>query len=518
MIALLRAARAQLPLVALSAVFAVVLLVLMGDRGPKLTILVFGIAAIVLGAVVSGNARLFFLWGLVLTIPLDLSRRVGPVYAKLGGETSFRFEVSDLFWVALLCFLARDLWLRRLPGLRIPKVTLLWLAIALLGMETVIAGPWRMTALHEVVRMVKVTVIFIVLCNELRTPGRILQVAMALAAGIVLQALIGFAQYASGGSLGLELLGEASVVSAENVVKTGAVTRVGALLMHPVIFGTFLATLLPIALGQALIKGDRNLRMLFAAAILTGVPALILTLSRAAWLTFAVTSIVLATLLMFRMKLRTRAIIPLVGAAVVVVAVGLAFAEPIMARIYQSTNISEKGRDEWAGDAKRMIAAKPVLGFGLNSYSFAAPPYTRLGERGAREFYEKARFGGLSLMPVVHNAYLQWVAEIGFVGLALHLSIFAVLLFMGWRNLRVAHQRLFLLNAACMAGLVGYLVDLAFGNSLRQGSTLREYWLLAALVCAIHYWRLREAALARAPAPRDSPLPVTGPAAQPAAT
>jgi len=298
------------------------------------------------------------------------------------------------------------------------------------------------------------------------------------------------------------------------VVKGSTVTRIGAFMVHPVIFATFLATLLPVAVGQVLIRGNRYRRMLFAIAVAVGVPALVLTLSRAGWLTFTVTSTVLAALVMLRLRLRRKAILPLAGAAIVVVCVAVAFAEPIMARVYSSNTESEKGRDEWAGDAKRMIDAKPILGFGLNSYAFAAPPYTRLGERGAREFYEKARFARTNLMPVVHNAYLQWTVEIGVVGLLMHLSIFAVLLHMGWRNLRVQDESLFVLNAACIAGIIGYLVDLNFGNSLRQGSTLREFWVLAALLCSIHYWRLRN----ESPAAARASLPPALPAgAQPAA-
>jgi O-antigen ligase len=273
--------------------------------------------------------------------------------------------------------------------------------------------------------------------------------------------------------------------------------RIGAFMIHPVIFATFLATMLPVALGMVLIRCGRPRRLFFAIVILLGVPALVLTLSRAGWLTFAITSMVLATLVMFRMKLRTKAIIPLALAGVIVAAVGLAFLEPIMARVFQSNTESEKGRTEWAEDARRMMAVKPLFGFGMNSYAFAAPPYTRLGERGAREFYEKARFGKTRFVPVVHNAYLQWRVEIGLVGWALHILIFVMLLFTAWRNLRVADEQLFVVNAACFAALIGYLVDLWFGNSLRQGSTLREFWVIASLILAIHYWRLYGA---RAPA------------------
>ncbi len=492
MTALLRAARTQLPIIAIAALCAVGLLFVSSQGGVNLLIAVLGIAAIAIGAVLSGNVRLFCLWGLILSVPFDLSYRLGPVFPKLGGETSFRVELSDIFVLALLAYLLHDLWTGKLRGLRIPKVTFAWLAIALLGVGAIVTGPWRMTAMHEVTRMVKVAVLFIVLCNELRTPGRITQVALALAVAILIQSLAGIGQYISGTGFGLEKLGEADVTGADNVVKSRTVTRIGAFMLHPVIFATFLATLLPMALGMVLIRGGTWRRGVFALAILLGGTALILTLSRAGWLTFGVSSLVLATLVMFRLRLRRNAIIPLAIAGVAVAVVALAFAEPIMARVFQSNTESEKGRSEWADDARRMMQVHPAFGFGMNSYAFAAPPYTRLGERGAREFYEKARFGKTQFVPVVHNAYLQWRVEIGLVGLALHLAIFAMLLHMAWRNLRVRDQELFVINAACFAGFIAFLVDLWFGNSLRQGSTLREFFVLAALVCAIHYWRLRQ--------------------------
>ena len=515
MTALLRAARSQLPVVAIAVLFAVVLLFVASERGARLVLAAAGVVLAGAGAVLSGNVRLFCLWGLILALPFDLSYRLGPVFAKLGGETSFRFELSDIFWLTLLVYQARELWTGQLRGLRIPKVTYLWIAIGLMGAVAVFTGPWRMTAAHEVVRMVKIALIFIVLCNELRTPGRIMQVAAALAAAIVIQSVAGITQYLTAAPLGLELLGESDIVSADNVVRNETVVRVGAFMVHPVIFATFLATLLPVALGLVLIRCGRLRRVLFALTILLGVPALVLTLSRAGWLTFAVTSTVMVTLIMFRPALRRKALIPLAGAVVVIVAVAGTFSGQIAARVWESNSQSQIGRDEWAKDAVRIAAARPIFGWGLNSYAFAAPPYTRLGERGAREFYEKARFGKTRFVPVVHNAYLQWLAEIGYIGFALHLCIFVALLFTGVRNLRVHDEFLFVLNAACIAGIVGYLVDLNFGNSLRQGSTLREFWVLASLVCAIHYWRLRNEGPAAA---RASLLPAAPPGAQPAVT
>src|SRR3954466_7106377 len=83
-------------------------------------------AVCLLGIYLSGNPRLYCIWGLMLTIPLDLSKRFGAVIEKMGGETSFRVEMSDPFVVALLLFIAREVFLGLRPGIRIPKATYWW--------------------------------------------------------------------------------------------------------------------------------------------------------------------------------------------------------------------------------------------------------------------------------------------------------------------------------------------------------------------------------------------------------
>ena len=487
----LRDIRSLLPVVVVAALFAFVMLFIASEGGVRIWVVVLGLAAIAIGAYLSGNVRLFSLWGLILTLPFDLSYRLGPVYQKLGGETSFRIEVSDPFWLVLLAYLARDLWTGTLRGVRIPKVTYWWLAIMMMGMGAVTFGPWRLTALHEVVRMVKVMLIFIVVCNELKTPERFIQVAAALCVALIIQSMAGIAQFVTGGPLGLRILGEADVVLTNVAVRSASVMRIGAFMVHPVLFAIFLATILPIAMGMVLLPLGKGRRLLFIVTILLGVPSLILTLSRAGWLDFSVSSTVLAVLILLHPRLRRRAVIPVVGIGAVLVVVAAAFAGPIMARIYDSTSYSAQGRDEWRRDALRLVEVKPIFGWGLNSYVFAVPPFTRFGARGARELYEKARFGGAQFVPAVHNGYLTWLAEIGIVGLALHLAMFASLILTGFRNMRVRNEYLYVINVACIASLFAILVDLNFANALRQGSILREFWVLAALICGVHYWRLR---------------------------
>ena len=69
------------------------------------------------------------------------------------------------------------------------------------------------------------------------------------------------------------------------------------------------------------------------------------------------------------------------------------------------------------GIAWEMIKAKPILGFGLNTFTFKAPPYSQYGTPGAvMEVF------GLDL-PVVHNIYLITWAEQGTIGLLLFLAM-----------------------------------------------------------------------------------------------
>src|SRR5713226_6914033 len=176
----LRPSMVMFALACIAAFLTVGLLFLAATARPKITaavvISVLGVSA----AFASGNPRLFCLWGLLLTIPFDLTKRFGTIIPKLGGETSFRVELSDPFWIVLLVFIARDIWRGDRKGIRVPKVTFVWIAIMLLGLGAILLGPWSLTATHEVVRMIKDMLLFLVVANELTRPRRFLHCAAAL--------------------------------------------------------------------------------------------------------------------------------------------------------------------------------------------------------------------------------------------------------------------------------------------------------------------------------------------------
>jgi len=482
------------------------LLAYLGEVGsPKVTAAILGGAIGLVGAFLSGSPRLFCVYGLMVVSPLDLSKRFGPVFLKMGGESSFRAEVSDVFLLALAAYVLRDLWTGRLKRLRVPRVTYVWLAIMLMGCAWAMFGAWRLTAAHEVVRMFKELVLFLVICNEVRTPKRALHCAAGLALGVAAQAIVGMIQYFTRAHLGVEILGELAPI-AMRMLETSSVQgqnvfRVSAFLSHPNVFGVFLACLLPVAVGGYLLRVGKTYKLLFLTTAVLGMAALIATLSRSGWVSFASAITLLMILVVLHPGLRQRSLLAVGVVSVALLLVAAVFAEPIVSRIFSSRQEAMLGRAEYAQDAWGMIKARPVLGWGLNSYVLAVGPFTKYGSStAARRHYN-------DWIPPVHNIYYLWWSELGLIGLALHIAMLGAIVRVGIGNLRVNDEVLFTVNAACLSGMLAFVVDGFFSPSLRFNSILRVFWVAAGLIRAVHYWRRERAdgaALERTPAPAES--------------
>lgn len=472
---------------AVAALAAAVVVALDAGGGAKLTAAAVGGVLLLVGANLSGNPRLYCLWGLMLTIPFDLSKRFGEIIAKMGGENSIRLEFSDLFIAVLLVYVARDIASGRLRGLRIPKVSYVWLAIAAMGLGAMFFGTYRVTAMHEVFRMLKVAVLFVVVCNELTTTRRVLHAAGGLTMGVLLQALVGMYQYVTRQHLGLDILGETGAGTLDQLaadsVRTEGVFRVGAFLNHPNIFGAFLAALLPLALGLYLLTVGRWFRLLALLAATFGLAALMASLSRSGWGSFAVAAVALLGLVLLHGRLRMKALLPAAGAALVLTMVLIAFSGQIFSRLFESKPDAVLGRSEYTQTAMGVIRAKPLLGWGLNSYVYVAPNYTRFGPRATALIYK-------NWLPPVHNIYLLWWAETGLLGLGLHLVMLAMIIRTGLQNLKVRDETLFMISAACMCGVVALMLDGFLSFTLRINSVLRVFWVLAAIIMAVHYRHL----------------------------
>lgn len=431
----------------------------------------------------SGNPRLLLLWGLMLTLPLNLDKYFTEFSNRGGGAAGIRIEVSEVFLFGLIVFLAWDIVKRYQTRIRIPKVTYIWFAIMLMGIGAVTFGEWRRVAGYEVISMAKQIMLFLVICNELRRSKQMIQCVAALIVSMFIQGAIGVIQYVRGSNLGLEILGETNPATiqtlAEMSIYREQVWRVSALMLHPNLFAIFLAALLPLACAALLIRSGWPQRFFYLLSSAIGAVALIATFSRSGWVSFAAGVAFLVPLLMAHGTMRRRLLIPALLAALCFGGVFAGFSDQITQRLFQSKEVATFGREVYKQEARAMIAERPIIGFGLNSYVDEMPKYSK---------FSREAHGGW--IPPVHNIYYLWWAELGIIGLSLHLAVIGSVLWIGVRNLQIRDPVIFTISVACMCGIVAFIVDGFMSFSLRISSIARLFWVLAGLILAAHYWRL----------------------------
>ncbi len=452
-----------------------------------IAISIFGLFGLLACLYISGNPRLFCLWGLIVSAPLSLGKRFHPI-PHMGGAGSYSIELVDIFILALMFFMFRDLKWGRVKNFRLSRVTFYWSAMILLGMLSIFLGPFRHIPAQEVFRMIKCLMLYLVVINELMRVKQFMHVLGALTVGVALQGFIGIIQYVFRVDLHLQALGEATqeainIVSKATYVQGAGTYRISSLLGHPNFLAAFMAMILPILIACLFGKMKWSYKVVIAISAAMGAASMIFTLSRAGWVAFAIAFTFLITMSFYHFKMRRRflfARIMLIASVVVLVA---AFSGPIIKRITESHPGAVDFRHEWNDIAWKMVEQKPVLGFGLNSFVYHMIPYSKY--KTLENMQDKLG----DVLPVVHNIYLLTWSEQGTLGMlffiGLHLHVFRL----GMRNANFYEDRmLFMMNLGCLSGFVAIMADGLVSFFIRHPPCARVYWIVIAMITAINYW------------------------------
>lgn len=287
-------------------------------------------------------------------------------------------------------------------------------------------------ALFGVIMLAQAFLLFVYLVSWTTTRDRLRFVVTVLITGLGLQGtLILLTQY-TGLNLDLPGLATAASETGERAIgTTGSPNTTGLLLA-----GTLL---MAVALFLGKTAGYRA--VLVRGAALVGSVALILTLSRGAWLAFAIGTI--ALLLMFAAKERlSRRVVGLVVGAALLAAV---FGGVVEQRV-SSNSDSALARIPLAATAFEIIEDHPLWGVGANNYVVTLPRYEELDQYAY----------------VPHNKFLLVWAEAGLAGL-----IAFVFLVVTWlRRAFIAASRsspdVFPLAAGVAASLLAIAIDMNF--------------------------------------------------------
>ncbi len=426
---------------------------------------------ILLGAYLSGNPRLVLLVGLAMVLPLDLSKRF-MTQAHFGGEIAIRIEAADLFVAGLLLIWFADVVRGRVQTLHVPTVLIAWglfitLCVALLPMWL-----YRTLAAYEIIRMIKLFGLALVMVNVIRSKNLLVWFVMALFAGALLQSIYGLAQQFLNFQLPLEAFGQLEQGVTERLGISTA-SRVGGMLGHPNFMGAYLIMILAIA--YAVLYGDADYPQKVAASMtmIFGLPALVLTLSRAAWLGFALGAFVITATSLAHPRLRykqlTLRLLTIAGMG----GMGILLSGRIIEKFTMSASSSVEARVIWMQIAWEMIKDNPIYGVGLNAFTYFF------------NAYDETVIPWGDMPPPVHNIYLLTWAEEGTIGFIAFLLLQAAFIYFGIKNMRTSDSHLLTINMGVLGGAMALMVQGMADYTFRGNPVMRTFIALIALLAVM---------------------------------
>ena len=261
------------------------------------------------------------------------------------------------------------------------------------------------------------------------------------------------------------------------------------------LFGAFMSIPLLLSLALSFGGGTQTQRLTGQASLLLCLAGTWNAQDRSAWLGLAASLLVFAGLFAWTQQgtkplVRATTLVPalLVLAAMLGVAVLSPNRDQVVARLKSVAHAPDSAYDSrlwreqvWAG-TRRMIAEKPLWGWGLGTFPVTHQPWTHTGRRAGEVYAD-----GPNIEDEAHNSYLQIGAELGIIGLALWLAAFVSLLAAGVLALKRYPARSLpqWVLVGCLSAIAGQMVD-AFANPAWQFSQVTlPLWLVLGLTAAL---------------------------------
>lgn len=291
------------------------------------------------------------------------------------------------------------------------------------------------------------------------------------------------------------LLGLGAAVGVYGLVEFGADGNFSTGVIHSIFgnheqLGSFLILLLPFGLALALDRAQTSQkRLLFAqgAALLIGA-AVLLARTRSAWFGAAAGLLFLTFLTLrystARLNRTNKALI--VGPTLILLlafAGLLAFGELTPLVSHRAATLAHAGDDTSLTDrlhrwraACRMASERPVTGWGLGAWPVMEGRWTHQGDD-----VSEVLANGTGHSNLAHNFWVQWAAETGGVGLALHFGALAAFLLAGLRGLLALDRERRTLLLGCLAVAVSGAVDMIGAPSYTFPGVSSLFWVALGL-------------------------------------
>ena len=314
-------------------------------------------------------------------------------------------------------------------------------------------------AFYEVALLVQTFFLFVYIVGTVRTREEVVLIVSLLLVGLLLQSLL---------MIGLRAIGHSFRIG--NIdARIDDSLRVGGTVGSPNTAASYLGLLLCPAISILLTRLSLPYKGLAALALGLGGVALIFTLSRGGWITFALSASILCFFAWWRGWL-SLAVVVVVFA--VVAGLLVFYQDTIITRIFGDDGGSAGSRPILNRLAWHMILDHPWLGVGANNFAVELPRYV------TPEFSREWLY-------TVHNKYLLVWSETGIGGLLAFLWFLGSTLARGWRCWQLKDRLLSPLGLALAAALVGHMVHMLV-DLFHSRPQVQMLWLIAAFITVIY--------------------------------
>ena len=317
-----------------------------------------------------------------------------------------------------------------------------FLAISLL---TLLLTPDRLVGISDWMRLVSIFVIYISILNLFETEEKIHKLLQATLISVIVPSAVGFYQF-------LTDTGNQSVYG---------FSRIFATFTHPNPYAFYLTMLLPMGIVLLLKDGFSSRSIILGILCATMGISLILTYTRVAWIAVFLAIVLLGT---FRYRKLLLISVPLFFLLVKF--------DPFLVRrlgdvfefsSYYNPQNSFVWRIKYWSEVIPLILSRPILGYGLSSFSF----YSR---RWA-----------------AHNDYLRVAFETGFIGLGAYLWILLSLLMRAtYVYKRMGMQYFKSLTLGFISIFIAYMTIMLSDNLMRSLVVQWYFWIFAGITFSLY--------------------------------
>jgi len=464
----------------LAAGLSVGLLVLFAVSLPLRYMIPFlGVLIMPLLGILSLDFKHFFQALLIVSICMPIRKALIALDPEMhsGGPFSIEFIFSDF-----ILFILYAIWLyekavqNRGEGFRVHPIGWASLGYMVVVILSVWNAPSGAFVFFELVKLVKLFFLFVYVANNFRS-ARVLRMTVLVLCGFVsLHGLFSLAQFVTKSTLYVPYLMPPPPAGQEELFKFYGFRRVGGIIQSANVSSTWLVMLLPLTFMPLFWPEKRWFKAVVLASFSLGMLGLMLTGTRAGWVTlpFAVVTVLYLCLRKNLLSLR-RNFLGFFAVGVIGFILFLPFAKGIISRMSVPIGESEYSRIHLLKLSAKMIAAHPIIGNGANNYNLSNLPFVR-------ELYDPHSSLGKGIYHVVHNLWFLIAADTGFLGLFFFGFIMYFYLKNCFAGLGSGNPHVVALSIALIASLQSFFITEMFDWSYVMFLQIfLTFWLLTAL-------------------------------------